>query len=69
MNQENCGQKDKRKILVEFEIPDEWGEVVEDFFCRYLVDNIADLDEGDIDFLASGEIVTHCAPKNYDTIP
>ncbi len=69
MNQEKDGEKDNRKILVEFTVPDEWDEVFEDFFGRYLVDNIADLDEGDVDFLASGEIVTYCAPENYDTIP
>jgi hypothetical protein len=69
MNQENSREKEEKKILVEFIVPDDWNEVVEDFFSRYLPDNVADLDESDIDFLASGKIVTPCESKEYDTIP
>lgn len=69
MKEENCGQKDKKKILVEFEVPEKWSNLKSGYFSLYLPDNVAYLEKDDAEFLFSGKIVKLSNSKNYDTIP
>lgn len=72
MNEQKQEQKPKRKILVEFTVPDEWPEVDINLFTDYFRDKIGERFCNTRNFLESARFVTPCNSTNrvpLDTLP
>lgn len=69
MNQENSGQKDKRKIVVEFEIPEDSLDIDSDYINQ-VIESLQEADEWlAAELLESAKTVSFSDSRNYDTIP
>lgn len=72
MKEENCGVKDKRKILVEFDIPEKFSHYTEnDFKMKFNAVAHVLKDEWEIssEFFYSAKPIRLSDSKTYDTIP
>lgn len=72
MKEKDLGQKVKRKILVEFEIPREfWDYTEEDFKMKFktLSHFLTEEFPFSAEFLNSAKPITNSNSKTYDTIP